>query len=24
VAKPFDLAGIEATIRAVVLPVTGG
>lgn len=24
VAKPFDLAGIEATVRAVVLPVTGG
>ena len=24
VAKPFDLARIEATVRAVVLPVTGG
>ncbi len=24
VAKPFDLAGIEATVRSVVLPVTGG
>ena len=24
VAKPFDLAGIEATVRAVVLPVAGG